>query len=373
MEEIRSDEDGMRAALEQSARGRGFTSPRPSVGCVLVRNGEIIGGGHTQPGDGNPHAEVMALRDAAARAASTRGATAYVTLEPCSHFRTTPPCTNSLIEAEIARVVCGIRDPNPEIDGRGYAQLRAAGVEVVEEFMRDECFRAQDDFLFHIVHKRPLVTLKSAVSLDGKIAMQSGESKWISGAESRRRAHLLRHENDAVLVGIETVLHDDPQLDARLPGTPKQPLRIVLDSRGRIPLSARVLALDESGAARAIIVTTAQMPPDKRAALEKLGARVLACGAEKVDLPRLWPLLYELGICSVLIEGGTRVAGASLQSGGVGKMIFFVAPIVLGENARAAVAGFDAENLGSAPRLHRVKIETCGGDAMISGYSDFGF
>ena len=263
MENIRSDEDGMRAALQQSARGRGFTSPRPSVGCVLVQNGKIIGGGHTQPGDGNPHAEVMALRDAAACHASTRGATAYVTLEPCSHIGTTPPCTNVLIEAGIARVVCGIRDPNPEIDGRGYAQLRAAGIEVVEEFLRDECFRAQDDFLFHIVHKKPLVTLKSAVSLDGKIALQNGESQWISGEESRRRAHLLRHENDAVLVGIETVLHDDPQLGVRLPGTWKQPRRIVLDSRGRIPMDARVLAPDENGAPRAIIITTDKMPLEK--------------------------------------------------------------------------------------------------------------
>ena len=260
---IASDEDGMRAALSQSARGRGFTSPRPSVGCVLVRDGKIIGAGHTQPGDGNPHAEVMALRDAAARRReySRRNGLRY--LEPCSHFRTTPPCSLALIDAGIARAVCGVRDPNPAVDGRGlYATSRSRNRSCRRFYARRMRSRA-GRFSFSHRGENPMVTLKSALSLDGKIAMQNGESQWISGEESRRRAHVLRHENDAVLVGIETVLADDPQLSVRLPGKWKQPQRIVLDSRGRIPLDARVLAGDENGAPRVIIATTEAMPQRK--------------------------------------------------------------------------------------------------------------
>jgi diaminohydroxyphosphoribosylaminopyrimidine deaminase/5-amino-6-(5-phosphoribosylamino)uracil reductase len=358
----------MRAALQWSQLGRGWTSPRPSVGCALVREGVVIGGGHTQPGDGNPHAEVMALRAVQESGLTSQGATAYVTLEPCSHWRTTPPCSEALIAAGIKRVVCGVRDPNPCVDGRGFEQLRAAGVEVVENFMVAECARAQDDFLKHIVTGLPLVTLKCAVSLDGKIATSSGQSQWITGETSRQRVHQLRHEHDAVLVGIETVLADDPELSVRLDGRWKQPARVILDSRGRIPLDARVLQ-NRDASTRVLVVTTAAMPAATRQALIGTGAEVLQTEAHagRVDLVQLWKQLGEHGICSVLIEGGAQVAGAALASGSVDKVQFFVAPILLGEG-RSALESWSVTELGAAPRLHDVWTERFGDDTMIGGY-----
>jgi diaminohydroxyphosphoribosylaminopyrimidine deaminase/5-amino-6-(5-phosphoribosylamino)uracil reductase len=333
-----------------------------------VRDGILIGGGHTQPGDGNPHAEVMALRAVQEFGSDARGATAYVTLEPCSHWRTTPPCSDALIAAGITRVVCGVRDPNPCVDGRGFEQLRAAGVEVIENFMAAECARAQDDFLKYITTGLPLVTLKCAVSLDGKIATSTGESQWITGETSRQRVHQLRHEHDAVLVGIETVLADDPQLSVRLEGRWKQPARVVLDSRGRIPLDAKVLQ-SRDASTRVFVATTANMPQAKRQALQNVGAEVIQTEARdgRVDLPQLWKNLSEHGICSVLIEGGAQVAGAALASGTVDKVQFFIAPLLLGEG-RSALESWNVTELGTAPRLHNVWTEQFDEDTMIGGY-----
>ncbi|HEX8464864.1 MAG TPA: bifunctional diaminohydroxyphosphoribosylaminopyrimidine deaminase/5-amino-6-(5-phosphoribosylamino)uracil reductase RibD [Abditibacterium sp.] len=361
------DEKWMRAALEWSWRGKGWTSPRPSVGCVVVKDGQVVGGGHTQPGDGQPHAEVMALRDAQTRGglSATNGATAYVTLEPCSHFATTPPCSQALIDAGIARVVVGIIDPNPLVAGRGFAHLRAAGVEVTERVLERECFRAQDDFLHHIVHQTPFVTLKSAVSLDGKIALNSGQSKWITNSQSRERAHLLRHYHDAVLVGIETVLADDPTLDVRLQGRWKQPRRIVLDSTGRLPLDAKIW-----NDAPEVIVATCQASPKKRTALQAHGATVLETESyqnEYIAWPSLLNQLFALGIRSVLIEGGARVAGSALAAGIVQKAAFFIAPMLMGEG-KSALCGFEVDDLGLAPRLKDVVTENLNGDVLIEGY-----
>ncbi|RYG67219.1 bifunctional diaminohydroxyphosphoribosylaminopyrimidine deaminase/5-amino-6-(5-phosphoribosylamino)uracil reductase RibD, partial [bacterium] len=230
----------MRAALEWSWRGKGWTSPRPSVGAVLVRDGVILGGGHTQPGDGQPHAEVMALRQAREKGLDLVGATAYVTLEPCSHWGTTPPCCDALIEAGVKRVVIGVLDPNPLVSGRGVERMEAADIEVVQGVLEAECYRAQDDFLHYIVEGTPFVTLKAGISLDGKIALPSGQSKWITNSTSRDRAHLLRHHADAILVGIDTVLADDPSLSVRRETRSKQPARVVLDSQGRLPLDAKI-------------------------------------------------------------------------------------------------------------------------------------
>lgn len=370
---IHNDEDGMRAALSFSAKGRGWTSPRPSVGCVLVQNGEVIGGGHTQPGDGNPHAEVVALREATANNSSTRsataGATAYVTLEPCSHFGTTPPCTNALIEAGIARVVYGVLDPNVEINGRGVRQLREAGIEVRGEFMRAECIRAQDHFLKTIVTDLPFVTLKCAVSLDGKIATKTGDSQWITNPQSRRRAHQMRHEHDAVLVGIETLLADDPQLNVRLEGNWKQPQRIVVDSRGRIPLSAKML---NDGGTKVLIATTAQMPHDKRNALETRGVRVLDLPQDdrnRVDLSHLWRALMGEKIYSVLIEGGAQVSASALKSGVVDKLAFFIAPLIIGGDGIGVLPSLGTDSLSQALRLSDVQTESLDGDVLLQGYT----
>jgi len=358
----------MRAALEWSHRGRGWNSPRPSVGCVLVRDGAIIGAGHTQPGHGNPHAEVMALRVAASNDQKTQGATAYVTLEPCCHTATTPPCTDALIRAGIKRVVCGVIDPNPAVDGQGYEKLRAAGVEVVTGVLEKECIRAQDDFLKHIATHTPFVTLKCAVSLDGKIATPTGESQWITGQEARRRAHQLRHEHDSVLVGIETVLADDPQLNVRLEGRWSQPARVVVDSRGRLPLSARVL--HNAGPATVYIGTTEAMSQERHDAFVASGAQVLQTPSQDghVDLRVLRDLLYDHGIYSILIEGGAHIAGAALAAGIVDKIVFFIAPTIIGEG-RDAVVGVQVDKLTEACRLLDVEVERVGDDVMVSGYT----
>jgi len=363
------DEDAqwMCAALEWSRQGRGWTSPRPSVGCVIVRDGRIIGGGHTQPGNGNPHAEIMALRVAAQSGEDTHGATAYVTLEPCCHYATTPPCTDALINAGIRRVVTGVLDPNPAVNGHGWQQLCAAGIEVVTGFMAEECARAQEDFLKHIVARTPFVTLKCAVSLDGKIATRTGESQWITGPQSRRRAHVLRHEHDAVIAGIGTVLADDPQLTVRLEGRWKNPARVILDSRGRLPLGARVLR--DAHTTPVFVATTEAMPPEHGAALEALGARILRSPARdgRVDLNILCHQLYEHGICSILIEGGAAVAGAALSAGIVDKVMFFIAPMLLG-GGLDALGGAGVEKLADAPRLRDMQIEHLGDDVLMSGY-----
>jgi len=374
---IENDEQGMRAALEWSARGRGTTSPRPSVGCVLVLRGEIIGGGHTQRGDGNPHGEVMALRAARESGHDTRGATAYVTLEPCSHFGTTPPCTDTLIEAGIARVVAGVRDPNPMIDGRGYQVLREAGIEVIEDFMQPECARAQDHFLKYITTGLPFVTLKIAASLDGKIATKSGESQWISSPASRQRAHQLRADHDAVLVGANTVLADNPSLNVRLESSKRQPARIVLDSRGRLAQKASEFGVfktvPEFG--RTFVAATEEISDEARAVFDSCGAQTVVAPSQdgRVDLAELMKVLPSHQIYSALIEGGSQVAASALKAGIVDKIVFFIAPIILGSDGLNALAPLGIENLKDAPRLFGVQIEQIENDAMISGYTSAEF
>jgi diaminohydroxyphosphoribosylaminopyrimidine deaminase/5-amino-6-(5-phosphoribosylamino)uracil reductase len=238
----------------------------------------------------------------------------------------------------------------------------------VENFMVEECARAQDDFLKHITTALPMVTLKCAVSLDGKIATGTGQSQWITGESSRRHVHRLRHEHDAVLVGIDTVLADDPQLSVRLEGPWNQPARVVLDSRGRIPLDAKVLHARDAST-HVFIATTKAMPQDKRQALRDTGVVVIETDAPngRVDLPQSWKQLYDHGIYSVLIEGGAHVAGAALASGTVDKVQFFVAPLLIGEG-RSALEGWSVTELGTAPRLRDVWTERFGDDTMIGGY-----
>lgn len=358
------DDEWMRAALQWAYRGRGWTSPRPCVGAVIVRDGRIIGGGHTQSGPGTPHAEVMALRQAGQNGGA-RGATAYVTLEPCSHWATTPPCSDALIDAGVARVVVGVGDPNPLVAGRGLEKLRAAGIEVTPGVLERECWRAQEDFLHFIIHKTPFVTLKSAVSLDGKIALPSGQSKWITNAASRERAHRLRHYHDAVLVGIETVLADNPTLDVRLEGRWKQPKRIVLDSAGRLPLGAKIWK-----DAPELIVATCHAKTEAFGKLRAAGATILPCEADEngqLAWPALLDELYGAGIYSVLIEGGARVAGSALRAGIVQKAAFFVAPLLMGDG-KSALSGFAVADLAQAPRLRDVITENLDGDVLVQGY-----
>ncbi|BCM89186.1 riboflavin biosynthesis protein RibD [Abditibacteriota bacterium] len=364
-DQLQEDEHWMREALRWSLRGKGWTSPRPSVGCVLVRDGHIIGGGHTEKGNGRPHAEVVALREANQHG-DARGATAYVTLEPCSHYATTPPCSSALIENGVKRVVAGVLDPNPAVAGNGFRMMREAGLEVVEGVLAAECARAMDEFLFSIGRKTPFVCLKSAVSLDGKIALQSGESKWITGSQARAQGHKMRHYADAVLVGIETVLQDDPGLSVRLDEPTTQPLRIVLDSSARLPLDAKIWQ-----DAPALLVAVSDNAPRARIeALQSQGATIIEC-ERGIDGQLAWkPFLQELGhreIVSLLIEGGARVAGSALRAGVVDKVAWFVAPMLMGDG-KSALSGFEVEHLGIAPRLSLVETRTVGPDVLIEGY-----
>lgn len=364
--EHRDDERWMREALSWSLRGKGWTSPRPSVGCVLVRDGQIIGGGHTQKGNGQPHAEVVALREAKLKSGGARGATAYVTLEPCSHFATTPPCSDALIEAGIARVVAGVLDPNPAVAGQGFKKLRAAGVEVVPGVLAADCARAMDEFLFSIVRRTPFVCLKSAVSLDGKIALPNGQSKWITNAQSRAHAHLLRHYADAVVVGIETVLQDDPSLSVRLDERATQPIRVVLDSSARLPLDAKIW----QDAPALLVAVSPEAPRERLEKLRSLGATIIEIERDERGLLAWQPFLEDLArreIVSLLIEGGARVAGSALKAGVVDKVAWFVAPMFIGEG-KSALAGFEVQNLSEAPRLSLVQTRVLEGDVLVEGY-----
>ena len=356
------DETWMNAAIAQGLRGKGWTSPRPSVGCVIVRDGQIIGAGFTQSGDGSPHAEVMAVR-ASWRADPTRGprgATAYTTLEPCAHWGTTPPCCDLLIREQISRVVVGLVDPDPRVAGRGIARIHAAGIETRVGVLPDGCFASLDEFLFGVVEKRPFVTLKSALSLDGNIALKNGESKWITGPHARAKAHQLRHYHDAILVGIGTALADDPQLSVRLGGRYKQPKRIVLDGGARLPLAAKVW--DEAPAV--IVVCRADAPAANVARLEKRGAQVWQLGD---DWPALMRQLWREGIYSVLIEGGARVAASAFNAGVVGKVALFIAPVLMGDGQRL-LPGVSFDSMNDVARLERVRVSRFGVDTLVEGY-----
>lgn len=363
---ITDDQNAMHVALQWAARGSGWLSPRPSVGCVLVRDGRVLAGGHTQPGHGNPHAEIQALNATQALGENTSGATAYVTLEPCSHFATTPPCSRALIKAGVSRVVCGVLDPNPEVNGRGMAQLREAGIEV-RQLCVEECARIHEQFLVHIVQKRPFVTLKSAVSLDGKIAHYSGASRWITGEAARRRVHAMRHDHDVVLIGIGTALADDPELTIRLEGNWKQPVRVILDAQARLPLSSKLVR--SASTTPLIVVVNENIPIEKTAPYEAAGAGVwrLPAPQGKIDLELLLQKIYEREWCSILVEGGAQINSAFLEAGLADKATFFVAPLLIGTGI-PSTGEWAVENMDAARRLRAVQHESLEEDVLISGY-----
>jgi diaminohydroxyphosphoribosylaminopyrimidine deaminase/5-amino-6-(5-phosphoribosylamino)uracil reductase len=339
----------MALALRLAERGLGQTWPNPTVGCIVVRDGRIIGRGWTQPG-GRPHAEVEALARAGAGAL---GASAYVSLEPCAHYGRTPPCTMALLHAGVRRVVVAVNDPDPRVDGKGIAQLSQAGVEVEVGLLRAEAEALNAGFFSRIRRGRPLVTLKLASSLDGRIATRSGASRWITGEAARARAHLLRASHDAIMVGSGTALADDPALTCRLPGLePRSPLRVVLDSRLRLSASSR-LAIG----ARDVptwLVTSEQAPAARGRVLERAGVRLLRVAAAPeggLDLARVLAMLAKEGLSRVLVEGGAELAGALLRARLVDRLVWFQAPLVIGGDGLPAVAGFGTETLADARRL----------------------
>ena len=357
------DESYMREALRIAEYARGRTSPNPLVGAVIVRDGAIVASGWHRAA-GEPHAEIHALRMAGELA---RGATLYVTLEPCAHHGRTGPCAEAVIAAGLARVVIALSDPNPLVAGRGIHLLTAAGIEVTTGICEDEARRQNEIFLKWVTTKRPFVTLKTAMTLDGKIASHTGASRWITGAAARARVHAYRNEYDAILVGIGTVLADDPSLTTRLEhGTGKNPLRIVLDSEARTPLDAKLVA---DGAAPTIIVVSERADHRRVNLLRACGAEVVTLGAQRVDIAALLDYLGARDITSLFVEGGAAVNWSLLAGGSVDKVHAFIAPMLMGgETAKTPIGGTGFDSPQTALRLRDVTVEQLGADILVTGY-----
>lgn len=357
------DHDFMAAALRLAERGLGRVAPNPSVGCIVVREGRVVGRGWTQPG-GRPHGETEALRRAGAAA---EGATVYVSLEPCAHWGKTPPCTDALVAARIARAVVSCEDPDPRVSGRGLQQLRDAGIVVEVGLMAEEACELNRGFFLRLTEKRPLVTLKLATSLDGRIATPGGESKWITGQAARARAHLLRASHDAVLVGAGTALADDPQLDVRLPGLAScSPVRVLLDGRLQTPATHRLIA--QADRQPTWLFTRVDAPQERIGALRDAGVDVvmLKVGAEQqqIDLQAVTEALAERGITRLLVEGGGQVAAAFLRAGLVDRLAWFQAGKLIGGDGLPAVAGFGRDRLADVPGFDLERLERLGPDLL---------
>ena len=349
------DRFAMQRALTLATRGLESTDPNPRTGCVIAQRGRIVGEGwHERAGEA--HAEVVALRAAGSQAA---GATVYATLEPCSHYGRTPPCVEALIAARVARVVYAIDDPNPLVNGKGAAALRAAGITVEAGLLQQEAAELNSGFIKRMQHGRPLVRLKLAMSLDGRTALASGASQWISGEASRQDVQHWRARSSAVLTGIGTVLADDPRLDVRLPPEPgrtrRQPLRVILDTQLRTPPAAQLFNLDSE----VLVLTGNESPEDPRAlALAGRGARIesLPLAEGRLALPAVIDRLGELELNEVLVEAGATLAGELLREGLVDELLLYVAPLLLGPDARALVALPPLHELAEA--LSYVLLET---------------
>lgn len=356
----------MRHALELARMAEGETSPNPMVGAVIVDdNGVIVGEGYHHKA-GQPHAEINALAAAGAKA---KGATIYVTLEPCSHYGRTGPCCEALIKAGVKRVVSAVTDPNPLVAGRGLNRLREAGIEVTNGVCEDEAKKLNEKFFFWIIHKRPFVSLKYAMTLDGKLAADGGDSKWITGIEARTYAHWLRKTHDAVIVGKNTVLQDDCELTTRMVKG-KNPLRIVLDSKCSIPLNAKIL----NGEAKTLVAVSEEEPLEKINELQALKnvevIKLPECGG-KLDIKALLDYLAAQEITSLLAEGGSEVHGAFFDAGFVERVYAFIAPkIIGGKNALSPVGGNGCKDMGKALRLQDVEYKQLGSDFLITGRTE---
>jgi diaminohydroxyphosphoribosylaminopyrimidine deaminase/5-amino-6-(5-phosphoribosylamino)uracil reductase len=353
------DPSHMRAALALARRGLGVCWPNPSVGCVIVKDGRVVGRGATAPG-GRPHGETQALAMAGEAA---RGAVAYVTMEPCNHTGQTPPCTEALIAAGIAHVVVAGADPDPRVDGAGLRRLRAAGLQVTTGVLANEADDMQAGFLSRIRRGRPLVTLKLATTLDGRIATRSGESQWITGAPARKAGHALRGEYDAVLVGVGTVMTDNPALTCRIPGYRRAPVvRVVADTHLRTRLTAGLVATAHSDPTW--IIHRSGVPADRRSAFTDQGVRLIeVAGAEPgIDLGAALAALGAAGLTRVLVEGGAQIAAALLRAGLVDRLAWFHAPTIMGGDGWPAAQAFGVANLADMPRFVRTGQRAAGDD-----------
>lgn len=360
-----NDQDYMRLALELAQQGRGWTSPNPMVGAVIVKDGRVIAQGyHARCGD--LHAERAALANCTE---DPRGSTMYVTLEPCCHHGRQPPCTDAILEAGIARVVVGSGDPNPQVAGKGLNILRDAGVHVTEGVCTEEC-RALNDVFFHYIQTgRPYVVLKYAMTLDGKLAAYTGASQWITGEEARRHVHTQRGRYRSILVGVGTVLADDPQLTCRIEGG-RNPLRIICDSHLRTPLTAQVV---QTAREVPTLIATCETDSAKAKPYEDLGVRVLPLPAKngKVDLAALMEVLGQEEVDSVLLEGGSQLHWAALESGIVNKVQAYIAPKLLGgETAKSPVGGQGFPHPDQAVRLKNPTLTWLGQDLLMESEVD---
>ena len=349
----------MRAALALAGRGLGNTWPNPAVGCVIVQGGRVVGRGWTAPG-GRPHAETRALAEAGE---SAKGATAYITLEPCSHHGKTPPCADALVAAGIRRCVVALGDPDPRVNGRGLERLRAAGVEVELGLLAGEAAEMQAGFLLRVREGRPLVTLKLATTLDGRIATATGESQWITGPEARRLAHAMRGRHDAVMVGIGTALTDDPALTCRLSGfKPVPDVRVVVDTNLRLPPASTLARTARE--APVWVLHGPKVPVARREALSARGVQLIEvrAGEGGLDLADALHSLGGVGLTRTLVEGGAGLAGGLLRAGLVDRLAWFHAPVVLGADALAATAPLGIATLAAMPRFERVTASSAGAD-----------
>lgn len=362
-----TDRDFMHKALSLAAKAAGWTSPNPCVGAVVVKDGKIVGQGFHRAA-GLAHAEVAAIDDAGGRA---RNATLYVTLEPCNHFGKTPPCTHKILHAGIKKVVVGCRDPNPGVCGGGITYLEENGIEVVSGVLEKECRRLIEAFIWYVQNnRRPFVILKCASTLDGQIATSTGDSKWITNETSRAHVHRLRHEVDAILIGSGTLHADDPSLTSRIPGVEtKDPARIILDSCLGIKEDATVLT--QKSSAKTILVTAPGASPGKKARLENVGVTIMEVSVkdQRLDLNELMIKLGQMSILSLLIEGGSHVAGSALRAGIVNKVMFFFAPKFLGaSDGLPLFNGKGPALIKDAFELKDMEVTLFDTDLLVQGY-----
>jgi len=361
-----ADHDRLRECLELAAAARGHTSPNPMVGALVVSSdGEVVGRGYHRR-CGEPHAERLALDEAAAAA---RGGTLYVNVEPCCHHGRTPPCTDAVVAAGITRVVACHTDPDGRVAGRGFERLREAGVEVTVGLLAEDAIELNAGYLTVKSAGRLLVTGKAALSLDGRLATRLRESQWISGTESRAYAHELRAAHDVVMVGVGTMLADDPRLTSRVEQAARPRFRVVVDSSLRTPVNARIFS--EEGSA-VVVVTTDDAPADKRKDLEAAGAQILVAEADRlgrVDLPDAMHKLTGLGVSTCLLEGGSELLTSAFDAGIIDRVVLFYAPVLIGgADALPLWGGEGTAELGAAPRLRRLRYREFGSDRVVEGY-----
>jgi diaminohydroxyphosphoribosylaminopyrimidine deaminase/5-amino-6-(5-phosphoribosylamino)uracil reductase len=359
---MNKDEEYMALALKLAERGKGRTSPNPLVGAVIVQRGKIVGRGYHKRA-GEPHAEINALREAGSKA---KGSTLYINLEACSHYGRTPPCTESIIKSGIKKVVIALKDPNPLVKGKGIKKLCSAGIEVKLGILRKPALRLNEAYIKYITMGKPFIILKTAASLDGKIATSQGDSKWITGERAREYAHRLRREMAGILVGIGTVLADDPRLTAKSEGKRKnqrEPVKIIVDSKLRTPLRAKVLSHPT------IIATTKCASPKKISALEKKRAKVLIIEEKKgkVNLRKLMKELSRLGVNSLMVEGGAEINTSFLKENLVDKVLFFIAPKIIG-GRKSSVGELGISKIRDALRLSSLTFKRFVNDILIEGH-----